>query len=39
MIAKEDDLEVTAVECTPGEVTLTWHDSFYSVYSRAVAAR
>jgi gamma-butyrobetaine dioxygenase len=33
MIAKEDDLEVTAVECTPGEVTLTWHDSFYSVYS------
>jgi gamma-butyrobetaine dioxygenase len=33
MIAKEDDLAVTAVECTPGEVTLTWHDSFYSVYS------
>ena len=33
MIAKEDDLEVTAVECTPGELTLTWNDSFYSVYS------
>jgi alpha-ketoglutarate-dependent taurine dioxygenase len=33
MIAKADDLAVTAVECTPGEVTLTWHDSFYSVYS------
>jgi len=33
MIAKEDDLEVTVVECTPGELTLTWQDSFYSVYS------
>jgi gamma-butyrobetaine hydroxylase len=33
MIAKADDLEVTVVECTPGELTLTWQDSFYSVYS------
>jgi alpha-ketoglutarate-dependent taurine dioxygenase len=33
MIAKADDLEVTALECTPGELTLTWQDSFYSVYS------
>jgi gamma-butyrobetaine hydroxylase len=33
MIAKADDLEVTAVECKPEELTLTWHDSFYSVYS------
>ena len=33
MIAKEDALAVTAVECKPGELTLTWHDSLYSVYS------
>jgi alpha-ketoglutarate-dependent taurine dioxygenase len=33
MIANADDLEVTAVECTPGELTLTWQDGFYSVYN------
>jgi alpha-ketoglutarate-dependent taurine dioxygenase len=33
MIANADDVGVTAVECTPGELTLTWQDSFYSVYS------
>jgi alpha-ketoglutarate-dependent taurine dioxygenase len=33
MIANADDVGVTAVECRPGELTLTWHDSFYSVYS------
>jgi gamma-butyrobetaine dioxygenase len=33
MIANADDLGVTALECTPGELTLAWRDSFYSVYS------
>jgi alpha-ketoglutarate-dependent taurine dioxygenase len=33
MIAKEDDVEVAAVKCKPGEVTLTWQNSTYSVYS------
>jgi gamma-butyrobetaine dioxygenase len=33
MIAKEDDLAVTTVECTPGELILTWNDSSYGVYS------
>jgi alpha-ketoglutarate-dependent taurine dioxygenase len=33
MIANAHDLGVTALECTPGELTLTWQDSFYSVYS------
>jgi alpha-ketoglutarate-dependent taurine dioxygenase len=33
MIANADELGVTAVECTPGELTLTWQDSFYSLYS------
>jgi alpha-ketoglutarate-dependent taurine dioxygenase len=33
MIANADDVGVTAVDCTPGELTLTWQDSFYSVYS------
>ena len=33
MIANADDVGVTAVEYTPGELTITWQDSFYSVYS------
>jgi alpha-ketoglutarate-dependent taurine dioxygenase len=33
MTAKEADLDVSAVDCTPGELTLTWENSTYSVYS------
>jgi [2-(trimethylamino)ethyl]phosphonate dioxygenase len=33
MIAKAEELDVTAVKCTPGELTLTWRNSTYSVYS------
>jgi len=33
MIAKTDDLDVTAVKCTPAELVLTWQNSTYSVYS------
>ena len=33
MIAKAADIDVTAVKCTPGELTLTWQNSSYSVYT------
>jgi [2-(trimethylamino)ethyl]phosphonate dioxygenase len=33
MIAKAADIGVTAVKCAPGELTLTWQNSSYSVYS------
>lgn len=33
MIAKAPDIGVTHVMCTPGEITLTWENSSYSVYS------
>jgi alpha-ketoglutarate-dependent taurine dioxygenase len=33
MIAKVADIEVTEVKCKPGEVTLTWSNSTYSVYN------
>lgn len=35
MIAKAADLDVADVKCTPGELTLNWLDSSYSVYSAA----
>jgi [2-(trimethylamino)ethyl]phosphonate dioxygenase len=33
MIAKSADIGVTHVKCTPAEITLTWENSSYSVYS------
>ncbi len=33
MIAKTADIDVTALKCTPDELTLTWQNSSYSVYS------
>lgn len=33
MIAKADCVDVAAVKCTPGELTLTWQNSSYSVYT------
>ena len=33
MIAKTADDDVSVVECKPGELTLTWQNSSYSVYS------
>jgi hypothetical protein len=33
MIAKTADIDVSVVECKPGELTLTWQNSSYSVYS------
>jgi alpha-ketoglutarate-dependent taurine dioxygenase len=33
MIAKADCVDVAAVKCTPRELTLTWQNSSYSVYT------
>jgi gamma-butyrobetaine hydroxylase len=33
MIAKAADVDVASVKCTPSELTLTWQNSSYSVYS------
>jgi gamma-butyrobetaine dioxygenase len=33
MTAKAADIDVAAVKCTPAELTITWQNSSYSVYS------
>ena len=33
MTAKPADIDVAAVKCTPAELTITWQNSSYSVYS------
>jgi alpha-ketoglutarate-dependent taurine dioxygenase len=33
MIAKAADIDISEVKCTPGELTITWQNSSYSVYS------
>jgi gamma-butyrobetaine dioxygenase len=33
MIVKASDIGVAALKCSPGELEITWQNSFYSVYS------